>query len=135
MAERTFTWPEGTVYLWTGSALKSAIAFASETDANLVIGYVNQQAGSAYHNYATGQRVDVTIGALYTNDGTIDRIFDSRTAVHMKIEQKFLTGLTASAGMLFWSGAIDGVQFRGSDGQSFSYQMRYHANIWSAYGT
>ena len=135
MAE-TFSWPEGQVYLWTGSAQKTAVGFAKSTDIALQYGYINQQAGgvSSYYNYLTGQRADITIEALLTNDGGILRIGEARTAVHMKLENKYQTGITGSAGILLWSGVINGFNTNGTEGNAYSFRVSYHANTWSAYG-
>lgn len=135
MAE-TFSWPEGQVYLWTGTAQKTAVGFAKSTDINLQYGFMNQQAGSvsSYHNYLTGLRADVTIEALLTNDAGILRIAEGKTGIHMKLENKYLAGITGSAGLLLWSGVINGWNENGTEGNVFSFRLTYYANNWSAYG-
>ncbi len=62
MAE-TFAWPEGTVYLWTGTATASAIvAYAERVYGTLVYGVDNfRTLDGTYHNLWTGQRADIYV--------------------------------------------------------------------------
>jgi hypothetical protein len=129
-----YVWPEGTVYLWTGTATASAIAaYAQNTQANMVHGWINRPAlGGTYHNVLTGLRADVSVGMLYTYDATILKMFHpSATAVHIKLLH---SGVNGTAGHFFYSGVIDSISIAGTEQNPYQYTLAYHANIWSAFG-
>ena len=129
----TFAWPEGTIYLWTGSATASAIpAYAQNVQGTFVQGWDNfATCDGNWHDVLTGVRADVTIGALYTVDNAVKAMVASQTAIHMHIRH---TALGASAGYLLYSGRADVVTLAGREGEVFQWSMSYHANVWSAYG-
>jgi hypothetical protein len=127
------SWPEGAIYLWTGTATASAlVGLARDTTLSLLYGIDNYQTfDTAYHDLHTGQRADVGVGSLYTTDRlTLSTFADAKTAVHMHLAH---TGVYGSAGWFLYSGALDLVQVAGGDGRTFEYRVQYHANRWSAY--
>lgn len=127
-----FVWPEGQVSLYTGNLATSAvIAFAQNTRMGFAKGFVNAETlAGTYYDYKTGQRVDVTIGAVWCFDNTIARLFDSGTAVHMKIIN---SGVNGSAGYMLYSGCIDSLPYDGTENAPFKYTLTYHANVWSGF--
>lgn len=133
MAE-TFSWMEGQVYVWTGSATASAVvAYAQDMQGALVRGWDNRaRADGSYSNALTGRRADITIHAMFTYDATLLRINESATAVHVHLKQSNALG---SAGYFLYSGRIDRIDFQGSEGNPYVYGLAYHANVWSAYGS
>jgi hypothetical protein len=133
MASETFSFPEGTLWLWTATATASAqVMYAQNSRAALTHGWVNMPTmDGSYYDHLTGQRADVSIGALYSPDLTIQRMFNSATAIHMRMNHSSIMG---SAGYYFYSGRIDNLELAGSDGSVFKFNMTYHANKWSAYG-
>lgn len=128
-----FTWNEGQVWVWTGSATASAlVSFAQNMQLSLVRGWDNvpSLAGN-YRDHITGRRADLLLGALYTHDAALQRIDAAETAVHVKLLH---TGIHGSAGWLLWSGRIDSITPIGSEGNPYLFQLAYHANRWSAFG-
>jgi len=133
MSKEAFSWPEGTLYVWTATATASAtIAYIQNSRASMMQGWVNRATlDGNYWDHLTGQRADVQIGAIFSPDLTIQRIFNSATAVHMRMDQ---SNALHSAGYLFYSGRIDSLELVGNEGGNFQFNMTYHANRWSAYG-
>ena len=134
MAE-TYVWPEGTIYLWTGSATSSAVvAYAMNVRATVMRGWDNYQTlDGAWHNRHTGLRADVSIGALLTRDNSaLNAMFDT-TAAPVHLHLMWDHGAGGSAGRIFYSGQLDTLNDNGSDGQSTMMDMMYHANAWTAY--
>jgi len=131
----SFVWPEGNVYLWTGSASSALVAYAEQTNVRMAYGYYNSRSlDLAYHDTLTGQRVDVTVGSLYCPDASaLQRMFDAKTAVHAHFKHALTGGAAGSAGHFLYSGRMDALQVAGQDGNAYRLLMTYHANIWSAY--
>jgi hypothetical protein len=132
MAE-AYSWPEGSIAFWTGSATASAVVgYAQNSDLALARGWENRRTLSGnYYDLATGQRVDLNVGAVYTSDATLARMFDSATAVHVRVTH--YNPVNGTAGFLLYSGRIDALRFAGTEGTPYTYQLTYHANQWSAY--
>ena len=129
-----FSWMEGSVHIWTGSASASAVvAFAQNVQGNPQYGMQSDAAASGrYFMHSTGRRFDLTIGALYTYDATLARMAASaRSDVHVKLLH---TGIHGSAGYLLYSGAIDALPFQGNEGAPYSYQLVYHCHSWKPFG-
>jgi len=127
------SWPEGAIYLWTGTATASAlVGYARDVNATIVWGIDNYQTlDTAWHNVYTGQRADVGIGQFYTTDAlTLWKMAEAKTGVHVHLKH---TGVYGSAGMYLYSGAIDSVQLAGNEGQHITFSVQFHANRWSAY--
>lgn len=132
MAE-VVSWPEGSIYLWTGSATASAVpGYAQNIQATLTFGWLNYYTVSGEpRDTLTGLRADVTIGGLVTFDPALTTMIQSATAVHMHIRRD---ALGASAGYYFYSGRVDQRLFAGREGELYQYSVTYHSNLWSAYG-
>lgn len=130
----SFSWPEGTVYIYTGSATASAIiAYAENTQVNLTRGWDNRASLSGlYRDHLTGQMAQVSVGVLTTLDWTVFRMFESATATHFHFRH---TGIgSASAGLFLFSGRLDSMAFQGNNGNLFKFTLSYHCNAWSGYG-
>src|SRR5574343_10019 len=128
----TFAWPEGRIYLWTGTATASAlVAYAERVYGTLAYGVDNfRTLYGTYHNLLTGQRADVYIGALYTKDMlTLQRMADAQTGVHAHLNH---SGYQGSAGYFLYSGAINSVGVVGREGDIIRVTFSYQANAWSA---
>lgn len=128
-----FGWPEGQVYLWTGTATASAVvALAQNTQGVFQRGWeTHQSIDGVYGQHLTGQRADVSIGAVYTYDATIKRMVDAATAIHLKLYHSSING---SAGLILYSGVVDAFGLNGSENNPYVYTLQYHCHIWSAYG-
>ena len=128
-----FAWPEGSIWVFTGNMAASAVvAFAKNTNATPAWGWNNRPAaGGTYYDHLTGQRLDVTIQAVYTYNSKIAQIAESATAVHMKFLH---SGVNGTAGMLMYTGRIDKCAYVGSEAQPFTYTINAHFNVWSAFG-
>src|SRR3990167_6331515 len=130
-----WAWPEGSVFLWTGTATASAVvAYATDIRAYFQYGVMNYRTlDSAYHDRWTGLRVDLYIGALWTpHYSAIRAMADAQTGAHLHL--KHVNPAGGSAGHFLYSGAIDGLDFQGREGDLFRMGAQFHANVWSAYG-
>lgn len=127
-----YAWPEGSLLVWTGSAAPYTASYVSKIGIRGVRGWANfgPTFGGQYADVLTGQRVDVTIDAAYTYDTTLQRIFESATAVHMHVWHNSVNG---SAGMLMWSGRVTEWGVAGQEGGLYAITLAYYANTWSAY--
>ncbi len=130
----SISFSEGSILFWTGTSTARAVAFVENGSLVLTQGWENRRLGSGqYIDLFTGQRADVQINAAITWDTTIQRIFQSATAVHMNVRHSGL--LEPSAGYLLYSGRLDSLSVQGSQGQVVRLGIQYHTNIWSAYGS
>jgi len=128
----TFAWPEGAIYIWTGTAGSALVAYAENIQATFARGWENYQTlTGTYGDRFTGQRVDVSIGALHHPDNAALRtLFDAQTAVHLHLRESSILG---SAGHFLYSGRIDALSKAGANGGLFTVRLDYHSNVWSAY--
>lgn len=125
---------EGSARLWTGSAAHYGFALAQSVNVSFGYGWNNfQTLDGTYRNLLTGQRADVTIAAAQSYDMAIFRMFQSATAIHMELWHG--TPISVSAGWVLWSGRIDQLQIQGQQGDVLRYNLTYHANVWSGYGS
>jgi hypothetical protein len=130
-----FTWMEGRIAVWTGSAAPVAasavIAYAENMQALMSYGWDEHESiDGAYARHLTGQSVDLSIQALYTHDATIVRMVQSATAMHVHLYQSSING---SAGYQFYSGHVIGFSLAGNRDAPHVYTLSYRANIMSAY--
>lgn len=132
MAE-AFSWPEGQIAFWTGTATASAVvAYAQNNTLTLNYGWLNQQMlDGSYQDFTTGRRADLSVGALFTFDQTVMKIAQSATAVHARLLHH--NAAEGSAGYLLYSGRLDSVALNGSEQAPYTYQLSFHANSWSAF--
>lgn len=127
-----YGWSEGTVSIFTaGTAVSATIAYCENTNANISWGWDNKATLSgAYRDVLTGQRMDVTIQAIYTNTKTFQRMALSATAVHMKFNHSSVNG---TAGFWGFSGRIDAMPIVGGAGENYKFSLRAHFNNFSAF--
>lgn len=131
----SFSWPDGSINAWTGTATASAaVGFAENSQVTLTRGWDNRpNLSGQYRNHLTGQMAQVSIGILTTLDWTLFRMFESAsTAVHLHLKQTGVGG--ASGGLLLYSGVIDSMALQGSEGNLYKWAINYHCNTWSGYG-
>ena len=133
MSAEAYSFREGSIHIWTGSATASAvIAYAQDVQLSLAWGIDNAAAlDGSYHDRLTGQRADLSIGALFTYNATLHRIAQSATAFHAKLLH---TGINGSAGYVLWSGRFDALTLVGNEGALMQSTFQSHANRWSAFG-
>ncbi len=127
-----FSWMEGQLWVYTGNLATSAVvAFAQQNNLNITWGNVNSETlAGTYYDYETGKRADFTVGAVMCFDGTLRRIADARTAVHMKFINSSVNG---SAGYMLYSGRIDSLQFAGTEASPYTFTLAAHFNTWSGF--
>lgn len=127
-----FSWIEGQIWVYSGNLATSAVvAYATQCNLNLTWGNVNQETlAGTYYDYTTGKRADFTFGAVMCFDGTLRRMVDSATALHIKFMHSSVAG---TAGYMLHSGRIDSLQFAGSEKNPYTYTMAGHGNIWSGF--
>lgn len=130
----SFGFPEGNIYIWTGAAAPSTsavIAYARDTRMTPARGWDNRPAaGGTYRDHLTGQRCDVSIAAVYTVDGTLMKISESATAIHMKFLHSNGIG---SGGYFLYSGRIASLAYAGNDRQVYTMTMNAYFNSWSGF--
>ena len=128
-----YSFPEGTLHLWTGAANASGNPIAYVQNANAVPTWGWQPEPSisgVYRDHKTGLSISLNAGIAWTFDKTIMKIAESATAVHAKIMNSSVNG---SAGYLMYSGRIDSLPYQGAQGGFFQYSLVAHFNIWSAF--
>jgi hypothetical protein len=126
-------WPEGAIYLWTGTATASGVvAYAERVYGTLAYGINTVRTfDGVYHNLWTGQRADVYVAAFYTTDAlTFQKMAAAQTGVHAHLKH---TAVGASAGVFLYSGALNSVTLNGANGDVLRYSLALQANNWSAY--
>lgn len=128
----TQSWIEGNIAIFTGNMATSAIlAFVENTNISITHGIVNRQvADGHYYDYATGQRMDVNIGAAWAYSDALYKLDASATAIHLKIINASVAG---TAGYIAYSGRIDSLFIDGQQGGVFKYRVAAHFNTWSAF--
>lgn len=133
MAGEAFSWREGTCYFWTATATASAVpAYIQNTKLAFSKGFTNRvQGDGSYWDHLTGQRVDVSIGAMFAPNDTVARWFDSGVMINARFNH---SGVNGSAGFSLWSGRIDRADYDGTEKTPYRYSVSMHFNVWSAYG-
>lgn len=129
-----YSWREGTVSVWTGNGATSAVlAYATDITVSFKREFINRRALSGNYYYVPGEeRVDIKIGQLMTNNLTLWKIFQSATAVHVKIDHSAYPN--GSAGYYAYTGVLETVELTESDAGVNKYNVGYYANAWSGYG-
>lgn len=133
MSAETYVWPEGSIYLWTGSATASAVpGYAQNIQLTVNFGWDNfWDITGVAHDTLTGKRAELSIGGLATYDTALTTMIEARTAIHMHISR---VALTLSAGHFLYSGRVDTYMLAGREGDAYQYAINYHCNQWSGYG-
>jgi len=127
-----YAWPEGTLLVWTGTSNPHTASYVDSVAMQVMRGWINigPSFGGLYTDVLTGWRVDVTIGAAYTYDKTLQRMFESATAMHLHFYHSSVNG---SAGVKCWSGRVSNWTVNGQEGGVYTVGLTYQANAWSAY--
>lgn len=127
-----YAWMEGQLYVYTGNLATSAVvAYAQQCNLSLAWGTVNNETlAGTYYDYSTGKRADLSVGMVMTFDGTLRRLADSATAVHIKFINSSING---TAGYMLYSGRIDTLPIAGADNGVFTQSLTYHCNVWSGF--
>jgi hypothetical protein len=126
------SWPEGQLIIWTGIGAASAVvAYAQNNSLNLTYGWVNrEQMSGGYYDVLTGQHAALSVGAVMCYDGTIRRLADAKTAVHMKFMGSSIVG---TAGYALYSGRIDNLSFNGTEAAPYTFTLAAHFNVWTGF--
>jgi hypothetical protein len=130
-----YAWPEGTIYLWTGTASAAAVAgLAINIRADFDYGVDNYRTlDGVYRNLHTGQRADVQIGGLYTPElSALQAMEAAKTAIHLHLKL-YNSAHVGSAGFVLYTGAIDRFGLNGAEGGLFQTTISFHANVWTGY--
>ena len=129
---QAYSWMEGQLVVWTGIGAASAVvAYAQNNSLNIQYGWVNrEQMSGGYYDVLTGQRADLNVGAVMCFDGAIRRLFEAKTAVHMKFINSSVAG---TAGYSLYSGRIDTLSFNGSEAAPYTYSLAAHFNVWTGF--
>lgn len=127
-----YSWPEGRLLLWTGASQPYTATYVDNVSVRTTRGWLNAGPtfGGSYTDVLTGRRADVTVGAAYTYDKVMQRMFESATAIHLEIYHSSVNG---TAGVKLWSGRVDEWSVVGQEGGLYTISLAYHANVWSAY--
>lgn len=128
-----YSFPEGTLHIWTGAANASGtpIAYVQNTNVIPTWGWQREPSVSGvYRAHKTGVSIQLNAGVVWTHDKTIMKIAESATAIHGKVMNSSING---SAGYLMYSGNIDSLQYQGAQGGFFQYNLAALFNIWSAF--
>lgn len=123
---------EGALLVWTGTSNPYTAAYVQNVREQRVRGWQNigPTIGGTYTDHLTGQIATLSTQAGWTHDRTLEKIYESATAVHFHIYQ---SGVNGTAGIYYYSGRIDSVSINGGDGGLLGLALTYHANAWSAY--
>lgn len=127
------SWIDSDCYISTGVpfATSGFFALCENTDVDRQYGYVNTVAANGvYYNHITGQIANVTIAAAHTVGLLAERIFDSKTACHLKF---VYSGAQGTGGIYLYSGQIKQFTIKETHGAIAIYTMQYYANNWSAF--
>lgn len=128
-----YVWPEGQVWLWTGSHTASGAPLAYATECSVQAAYPFQSEASlagTYRPHRAGQRAEVTLGTLYAHDARVKTLFQATAATHCKVMQ---SGVAGSGGWLATSGRIVSLSEQGSEGRPFTYRVQYVAHEWTGW--
>lgn len=128
-----YGFPEGVLHLYTGTTAQSGtpIAYVQNGNVTFTRGWQSEPSVSGvYRDHLTGLAAQLNAGVCYTFDKTIQRMFESATAVHAKWMHSSVNG---TGGYFLMSGRIDSLAYNGAQGGFLQYSLAMHANIWSAF--
>lgn len=131
-----YTWNEGRVFVWSGSATASAaIAYMENMQAMGNYGWkMRQSVEGVYDGHLTGLIMNVSFQYLYGADATLMQMVQSATGggLHFKIDHSAV--VNGSAGLYIWSSYIDSFALVGNTMNPYSWSINLHSHSWSAYG-
>lgn len=129
----SFGFSEGTLFIYTGvtGASGTPVAYVQNVSPVFTRGWQpNPSVSGTYRDHLTGLACTLNVGIAYTFDKTLQKIFESGTAVHAKFMHSSVNG---TGGYIMMSGRIDNLAYNGAQGGTMLYSLAYHANIWSAF--
>lgn len=129
----SYGFSEGNLHLYTGvtGASGTPVAYVQNVSLTLAIGWQPEPSISGvYRDHKTGLQANLNAGVCYTFDKTMQRMFESATAVHGKFIHSSVNG---TGGYLLMSGRMDNLAYNGSQGGAMLYSLAAHFNIWSAF--
>lgn len=132
-----FSFAEGRVWLYasaSGTTSGSGIGFARDTTVRFSYGYRNERGLQfRYLDIRTGQRAEMTVGALYA-DRTLVALIHASAPVNVRF-QAITTGVGVKSGeFALYSGAVDSFQLQETEGGLWRASYGMHANSFSAFG-
>ncbi len=133
MAE-IFTFNEGRILVWTGTATASALlAFVENANAYGMYGWSPRQSlDGVYDNHLTGKAINGTVSYLYGANGTFQKMVESATAIHLQFDQVNVPN--GSAGLLVWSAVVESFGLVASRMNPYTYSFNFRGHNWSGYG-
>lgn len=132
-----FSFAEGRIWLYasaSGTTSGSGIGFARDTTLRFAYGYRNERGLKLnYFDIRTGQRAELSIGALYA-DRTLVALIHASAPVNVRFVG-IVTGVgVKSAEFALYSGAVDSFSLLETEGQVWKATYGMHANSFSAFG-
>lgn len=128
-----YGWSEGVLHIYTGATAQSGnpVAYVQNVGLSLVIGWdPTPSVSGVYRDHKTGQQANLNAGVCYTFDKTMQRMFESATAVHAKFMHSSVNG---TGGYFLMSGRMDNLAYNGAEGGFMLYSLAAHFNQWSAF--
>lgn len=128
-----FAWPEGALYIWSGSANASGASVAYVNNASIAMQYQwgnEALLDGSYRNHLQGKRGNINVTFAYTMNDAIVTLAEATATVHFKLQHD---GVNGSAGFIAYSGKIDSLNVQGSENGTYAVSMAAHCNLWSAY--
>lgn len=128
-----YGWPEGSLWVWTGSHTASGNPVAFVSDSNVRPTYQWQSdptVSGSYRIHLGGVRFDANFNALFAHDTRLKILYAGTANTHIKFQQ---SGIHGTAGWIAYSGRINQLSEAGGEGRLYTYSLGYFSHIWSAY--
>ena len=128
-----YSFPEGAVHVYTGTTASSGSPLAYVQSQQLTVTrqwQTDPSLSGVYRDHLVGVDARVNVNLGYTFDKTLQKIYESATAIHMKFIHNNVNG---SAGYFLMSGRIDSLAYDSQQGGVFMCNFAAHANQWSAF--
>lgn len=134
MANEVYSWMEGRVLVWTGTATASAlVGYMQNMQAIGVYGWEDRQTvAGVYSQHQTGQLMSIAFQYFYGLDATLAKMIQSATAMHLKIDHS--SPANGSGGLFLWSAVVDSFALVGAEGSPYTWSINLHGHEWSHYG-
>ena len=129
-----FAWPEGDLYLYTGShtASGSVIAYVRNINVGINVAWQSDPAvDGTYRAHYTDQRADYSFSVDWAYGETLYTLFNAQTAVHLKMQANMAT--IGSAGLFIYSGVMPSFNYAGADLGVFNQTVNGFGHSWSAF--
>lgn len=129
-----FSWPEGDLYVYTGShtASGSPIAYVTNINVNASRAWQTDPAvDGTYHGHIVARRVDYSFQVGWLFGETLAILHAAETALHVKLQANMPT--IGSAGLLVYSGYMPDLSWNGNEGGVFNHGVNGFGHAWSAF--